>query len=275
VAYGFAMTLCKRTKSEPEEHIYNAFSRHYDLLQGELSKATWAQGIGHEIRASSRKEGRMFDAGAGTGTGARFLKTIGNFHVTSCDRSQPMLRHAKDISDEILHADLAAIPPLSVKFDFIVSGNDALNYLRSEELGQFFQWSRQHLTARGLLIFDYSSPKLLRECWKSREWEDTIGELRLAWKTCYDELLQRSKIELTCRSKRVILWTETHYQYSLQRFDIEVLAQANQLEIQCVRNLRDSDFSLESHTHVFVLTHRKSENYNATISGKPSGRKGG
>jgi len=251
-----AMTLDKRAESEQEGHIYDAFSRHYDLFQGELSKTTWDQGIVSEIRASLRKEGRVFDAGAGTGTGARRLKAIGNFHITSCDRNHLMLIQAKDVSDEILQADLTSLPSLAVKFDFIVSGCDALNYLKADGLGEFFRWSRQHLAEGGCLIFDYSSPKLLRDSWRSRHHEDHVGEWTLGWKHHFDESLQRAEIALTCLRNGELVWAEKHYQYPLDTFDVRALASANELEIQRVRNLFDSHFTPESDTHVYVLVHR-------------------
>ena len=253
----FEMTLDKRAESEQEGRIYDAFSRHYDLFQGELSKITWDQGIVSEIQATLRKEGRVFDAGAGTGIGARCLKAVGHFHITSCDQNRLMLAQAKDVSDEILQADLSCLPTLPVKFDFIVSGNDALNYLKPDDLGHFFCWSRQHLAKDGCLVFDYSSPKLIRDSWRSKKWKDIIGELTLAYESHYDESLQRAEIELTCLCNGVVLWAETHQQYALDTFDIYILARANGLEVQRVRNLADSNFTPESLTHLYVLTHRK------------------
>lgn len=53
------------------KHIYDAYSQHYDIFEGKLSRTTWQKGIIAEIRASGRTEGRVFDAGAGPGNGAK------------------------------------------------------------------------------------------------------------------------------------------------------------------------------------------------------------
>lgn len=235
---------------------YEAFSRQYDRFQGRLSRRTWDKGILTEIRGLSRRTGRVFDAGAGTGIGARKLKTFGRFYVMSCDKSRAMLQRAAGTSDATLLADLASLPHVAVKFDLIVSGADALNYLNRPELGSFFAWCSRHMTNRGLLLFDYSSPKLLRELWSSRHHVDRSGEWELRWDHRFDLRLQRATISLTCLYQKKRVWYERHYQYALDTYDIHRAAVVSGLEIRRVRNLMSKEFSPTATTHVYVLSRR-------------------
>lgn len=233
--------------------IYDAFSRQYDLFQKSISQATWDNGIICEILASPKRHGRVFDAGAGTGIGAQELRAIGDFHVTSCDQSAPMLSIAEGVSDAILQADLSQLPTLKSQFDFIVSGFDALNYLAPTQLGSFFTWSVRHLAVDGALLFDYSSPKLLRHSWKRTRYEYRVNDWLLSCQHTFDSSLNRADILLHCFCDGTLQWSETHHQYSLDTFEIYCLAREAGLYIERVRNISDLKFSPESPTHLYVL----------------------
>lgn len=248
------------------EDIYRGFSEQYELFEGKLSHLTWELGIIPEIKSLPRKTGCIFDAGAGTGIGATHLKTVGNFQIVSCDQSASMLAKASLVSDEILKGDLASLPSIAKEFDFIVSGGDALNYLDRRGLSGFFAWCSEHLSHDGALIFDYSSPKLLRDLWRTRYHVDTVGDWRLEWNHHFEEETQRAEILLTCSHRGLIKWQETHYQYPFDRVDIEKIAGANSLRITRFRNLDGEVCTPDAIKHVYVLKH---STHRATTSGMP------
>ena len=232
---------------------YEAFSRDYDALQGELAEACWDSGIIRELGRYRRTSGRVFDAGAGTGVGARKLKSLGTFEVTSCDQSWSMLSTAEPFSDKVLHANLADLPMLEKRFDLVLSGFDALNYLKPDALASFFGWCKTHLTQGGLLVFDYSSPTLLREEWRSREYVDHRDSLALRRTHRYDANYGRAVIDLACFDRGQERWRETHYQYSVSCEEMVRLAHESAMGLLSVRDLGDDGYSADAHTHVYAI----------------------
>ncbi len=234
--------------------LYEAFSADYDILQGHLAEACWEAGILRDLVRHGRTCGNVFDAAAGTGVGARKLKEIGSFQITSCDQSAAMLSRAERFSTTVLQANLATLPTLSVRYDLVLSGFDALNYLTPGELGAFLAWTHAHMADDGLLVFDYSSPTLLRDEWRSREYVDRKGSLTLRRRHSYDSDDDRAVIELTCLKCGRERWRETHYQYSITAAEMTALAEGTQLTVKGVRNIEDDSYSSNTHTHVYVMS---------------------
>ncbi len=234
--------------------IYDKWETSYEDSVSKECKITWKNGVLKELKALDIKRGHIVDAGAGTGTGARYLRELGDFHITSIDRSEQMLRHAKEVSDEVILADLTTLPTLSHPVDLIVSGFDSLNYLSKRGLGNFMSWCAKTLCKKGKLIFDYSSPKLLREDWKHKEYFQKRPEGALKWKHVYIEALGICETTITQFDKNgVQIWSEEHQQFSFDTYEMYQITSYAKLKIIKCRSLTKDHFSPESKTHVYVI----------------------
>lgn len=238
----------------PSKRMYCAFAQHYDVLQSRAACECWEAGILPEIRRLGHEGGLVFDAGAGTGMGARILNQAGNFSVISCDSSSAMLRYARLVSSAILQADLANLPTVEARFPLVVSGFDALNYLPAQSLKSFFRWVQKHLDGSdAALIFDYLTPHFLREVWGTREYTEHESGLSLHCKHQYDARRGATKIELTCSESGRICWVEEHCQYSLDTPQLVELAYRAGLTVESYRDLHGAGASSTSQKVVYVM----------------------
>ena len=210
-----------------------------------------------EIRRLGLREGLVFDAGAGTGIGARLLKQLGTFSVISCDSSSAMLHYARSVSSAVWQADLADLPAVEARFCLVVSGFDALNYLPAQALDSFFRWVRKHLKEPdGALIFDYSTAHFLRDVWSTREYTENSSGLDLHWKHQYDVRTKIAKIELTCSVGGRVLWAEEHCQHALDSHQLVELAARAGLGVESCRDLHGAIPSNSSQKDVYVMKRR-------------------
>ena len=222
---------------------------------GALSESIWRSGIINEISSYGIESGRVFDIGAGMGIGARLLKEQGVFYVISVDRNASMLDHAKTYSDDVVVSDIKDLDSLGEKANIIMSGFDTMNYLSPPLLSNFFKFASRNLMDDGLLIFDYSSPMLLRELWNGLEYEqDLLGGSKLLWKHVYNFTSDHCITNISLIQDGIIQWNETHIQYAMDCYDMHKAALAAGLSIVRIRNLEDQLFSPSTETHLFVLT---------------------
>lgn len=236
--------------------IFVRFPEDYERFVGSLSKQTWECGIIRELVSREITSGQLLDAGAGTGIGAKMLRKIGEFHITALDASPQMLERAEGAYDEIIVGDLATPPPGDTKYKAIVSAFDSLNYLSSSELTRFLNWAGRRLEENGVIIFDYSSPKLLRESWREKAWDDTdqVSGRKLEWRIRYLPDESRCHIQLTALDQNGSAdWREDHYQITMDPYEMHCAARNAGLEIEYVRDIYKDTFSPDAHTHVFIL----------------------
>ncbi len=237
--------------------IYDEWKMTYSESREELARNTWENGIIRELSESGVSSGMVLDAGAGTGVGARLIKELGEIYVISVDQSETMLNDAKLYSDEIHVGDIAnleEVEGISSDIDYIVSGFDTLNYLNRYELGKFFLWASSHLVKKGEILFDYSSPLLLKGYWRKRKYEQELDSGRLFWSHRYIEALKVSETTITYVGQgNNELWSEQHIQYSFSPSDIQKIARYCGLRVKKIRDLGSSNYSLDGFTHVYVV----------------------
>jgi SAM-dependent methyltransferase len=233
---------------------YDDWAQMYNESVEDLAMKTWLSGIAAELTAIGRHEGAVLDLGAGTGIGSRVLKSFGHFNVTSLDRSEKMLEQAKLLTDSTVLADITSFDLLPRTFDLIVSGFDTLNYLSFDALVQCFRLANMHLRGDGLMIFDYSSPRLLREEWADLSYEQELTAGRLAWAHRFDRESGFSRTSITLLNNEGVVWQEAHIQYAFDTYDMHRAAALAGLNIERIRNLANQTFSPKEKTHLYVLT---------------------
>lgn len=238
---------------------YDNWAVTYEECVHELASSTWEDGIIRELRALGVTKGRIMDAGAGTGIGCRMMRTLGDFDITAVDRSPNMLAQLRNSADRVLLADLTELPDNLGPFDIIVSGFDTLNYLSSVALSRFLSGARALLAPSAMLIFDYSTPRLLRESWKDRTYAQTLSDGReLVWAHRWDGNGECSRTTLTLRRGDTVLWKEEHIQFAFDTYQLHQIAAAAGLRIRRMRNIDSPEFSPDADTHLLVLESRSS-----------------
>lgn len=235
---------------------YTSLAEEYGYLLGALAKQTWRQGILAEVGRLDLKAGTVvIDLGAGTGVGGRLLPTVlATPYRIGVDGSSSMLRQAADAYERIEVADLRRLPLDLASAGLVVSGFDTLNYLDAEALAACLAEVAQVLTGSGWLVFDYSSPQLIRGTWRDHSQVDELPDGWVRWRHRYDPRGHRcvSAVERRDRSDAV-LWRETHVQYALDTYELHALAVCAGLRVDRVRDLHRDQFSPTAHTHVWTL----------------------
>jgi len=235
---------------------YCSLAGEYDHLLGEVAESTWRSGIVAELSrlATPGQGGVIIDLGAGTGIGGRLIAGAGLARrLIGIDRSEHMLKHARSYDSRIV-ADMTMPPSGPSSADFIVSGFDTLNYLPPPHLRHCLAGAARCLKPGGWLIFDYSSPELLRGRWRDYTHDQELTDGMLRWRNRYDTAAGKcvSEIERRDAGGRVA-WRETHVQYALDAYPLHEAASAAGLRTERVRDLERPEFSPSSSTHVWVL----------------------
>src|SRR5205823_1835707 len=97
----------------------------------------------------------------------------------------------------------------------MVSGFDTLNYLDADGLARCLCEVSRCLTPGGWLVFDYSSPQLLRGAWRERSDIQQVPGGHLHWRRQFEPARQRCVSTVERRdSADVIAWRERHIQYA-------------------------------------------------------------
>lgn len=238
---------------------YRALAPEYDELLGELSEQTWRQGVLPEaVRTWPEITSivpTVVDLGAGTGIGGRLLKeTFGSLALVGVDRSAAMLSRAHDWYDNAITADVCEVPLPDAVVDLAVSGFDSLNYLKKTALAKCLRETSRYLKPNGWLIFDYSSPQLLRSHWRDLSYSQSTPEGTIDWQHTYDPNRDRTvSVVLRRSSTSEITWREKHVQYALDTYPLAALARSAGLRVERVRDLHRAEFSPVAHTHVWTL----------------------
>jgi SAM-dependent methyltransferase len=140
---------------------YNHFSRFYDLVMGDRSRA--ARFTCSLIARHKPKTNTVLEIACGTGAILGFLSD--RYDVTGLDRSRPMLAIARQKLPHIqfIHRDMTSFH-IAKRFDAIVCVFDSLNHLlRFGEWQQTFRQVARHLEPDGIFVFDVNtSGKLQR-----------------------------------------------------------------------------------------------------------------
>jgi SAM-dependent methyltransferase len=236
---------------------YSSLAQEYEPVLGDLAEETWRSGILVELGRLGRPHqgGLITDLGAGTGIGGRLLRERGWGHKQiGVDNSVTMLSSGAQFYDATVLADITRLPLAAGRADVAVAGFDTLNYLAPEQLRACLISTASHLKARGWLVFDYSSPELLRRRWLDYAQDQELSDGVLRWRNRYD--LEAGKCVSDIQRYDAAgnsVWGERHVQYALDTFPLHEAASAAGLHVERVRDLDRDEFSPAAGTHVWVL----------------------
>jgi SAM-dependent methyltransferase len=140
---------------------YEAFASFYDSVMGDRADhAAYVRGL---IERHHSAAGTVLELACGTGSILKQLRS--DFEVTGVDLSAAMLAIAAEKVPEarLIQADMTKIS-LDETFDVVLCVYDSINHLLT-----FSQWealfarAREHLSDRGIFIFDINTEYRLRE----------------------------------------------------------------------------------------------------------------
>jgi SAM-dependent methyltransferase len=234
---------------------YYSLAGEYDDLLGDLAASTWRSGILAELARLGAGRGQVIaDLGAGTGIGGRLLGETGNgYRRIGIDRSERMLSRAGQHYEATIIADITMLPA-GAAADVIVSGFDTLNYLPPLQFRRCLASAAGCLKTGGWLIFDYSSPDLLRRRWRDYRYDQQLPDGILRWRNRYDSATGACVSDLERHDGGgTVTWSETHVQYALDTYPLHEAAAAAGLRTERVRDLERPEFSPSASTHLWVL----------------------
>ena len=169
-----------------------------------------------------------------------------------------MLTQAADAYERTEVADLGRLPLDAACAALAVSGFDSLNYLDADALAGCLAEVARCLTGSGWLIFDYSSPQLLRGTWRDHTQVDELPDGWVHWRHKYDPDGQRCVSTVERRDNAdTVRWRETHVQYAMDAYELHALAARAGLRVDRVRDLHREQFSPATHTHEWSLRKEK------------------
>ncbi len=235
---------------------YTGLAGEYDLLLGPLAEQTWRQGVLADAgRLGVAAGATVVDLGAGTGIGGRLLPAaVAGAYRIGVDAAASMLAQAGAWYERTVLADLRDLPLATASAALMVSGFDTFNYLDAGGLAACLLEAGRCLAPGGWLIFDYSSPQLLRGVWRDRTDVQEVPGGRLLWRHRFEPGAQRCVSTVERRdSAGVLRWREQHVQYALDCYGLHAAAAAAGLHAERVRDLHRAQFSPAACTHVWAL----------------------
>lgn len=152
---------------------YEQFSRYYDLVMGDRSKAAdFTRGL---IERHKPETKTVLEIACGTGAILGFL--AGTYDVMGLDRSRQMLALARNKLPHIpFYRQNMTRFRIAKKFDAIVCVFDSVNHLLSfREWKKVFRQVALHLSDDGLFVFDVNTLGKLRRLTTAPAWSREFG----------------------------------------------------------------------------------------------------
>ncbi len=217
------------TKSK---EIYTSLAPLYDTLMEDVDYESWADFIDEIIQTHHSEAVSLLEMACGTGSLALSLAELECYQITATDKSEEMINIARRKPQDIIEKvnfDTLDFLDINIKgsFDCLFTVFDSVNYLMNEgEILQFLTQSHKILNKKGLLIFDFSTPKnSLESVDYLNEDEGDNGRFRYFRTSSYDpfDKIHRNEFqieEIEYGTRKVLhSYTETHTQraYSLDQ----------------------------------------------------------
>lgn len=149
--------------------VYTALADIYDEVMNNVDYETWANYIDEILMVHHPGAERIHELACGTGTMALSLEELGYYTITASDRSEAMIRVAREkaaeagseISFEVI--DFLKLPT-NVQYDAVFMVFDSINYLHDpEQIRELHQQVYTILNPGGLFIYDFTTPHNSRQ----------------------------------------------------------------------------------------------------------------
>lgn len=136
------------------------YTKEFAKIYDELGWKEFSEKLYPEIKKHIAPKGTVLDIACGTGTLADYFAKDG-YTVTAFDASSAMITEAKKKNKKV-HFFVDTMQAFSVptKFDLIVCMYDSINHITDWKY--FFKKVHTHLTDRGVFVFDFNTPKGLK-----------------------------------------------------------------------------------------------------------------
>lgn len=147
------------------EKAYDALADWFEYLNDDCGYEEWSQYLIFLLQRHGA-EGNGLDIGCGSGFFTRKLYKAG-YAVTGVDKSGAMLSKAQELSRRegcnipYVLQDVTSLSGFK-KLGFAVAVNDCFNYIEKEKISAAFKKISGALKRGGLLFFDVSSPRKLK-----------------------------------------------------------------------------------------------------------------
>ena len=176
-----------------QENTYTSLAPLYDTLMEDVDYESWADFIDEIIQTHLPDTVSLLEMACGTGSLALALAELECYEIIATDKSVEMIeiarRKPQDFTGQVEFRTLDFLDiHLKETFNCIFTVFDSVNYLMSEqEIKQFLLQSHRVLNQKGLLIYDFSTPKnSLESVDYLNENEGDNGRLRYFRSSTYD-----------------------------------------------------------------------------------------
>lgn len=215
-----------------EYPAYSKLADIYDAVMEDIDYELWADFIDAIMLEHHPHPKEILELACGTGSISIFLDELECYDIVGTDKSAEMIEKARK-KNELLRCkvDFKVMDFLDINldryFDVAFCVFDSVNYLQEpKEVLTFLQEAQQVLRPRGLLIFDFTTPKNSIQAieYLNNEEGYTDDNYRYLRKSDYDAANQLHKntftIQKLAEDKETVLkeFSETHQQriYTLQ-----------------------------------------------------------
>ncbi|MET0559026.1 MAG: class I SAM-dependent methyltransferase [Solirubrobacterales bacterium] len=216
--------------TDAARQAYETLAPGYDALTAQSNYELWLGDVLlPELRRHGLSQGRVLDAGCGTGSAFEPLLRRG-WEVVGCDVSPRMLAQAErkfGADVPLSTVDLRKLPLLG-RFELVLALNDVVNYLTEDgDLERALVGMRANLAPRGLLLFDSNSLAAFRSLYTDGAHPGGTFEAVV------------SEIGIEPHVHRQRHFTESELEVALTDAGLELLAMLGQEETATRIELRD------------------------------------
>lgn len=176
------------------EDIYSALAPFYDIFNGDIDYAAWADFVEENFRRyAARPVSSVLDLGCGTGSMLLELARRG-YDMTGVDGSAEMLDVARERAERegldkgllLLCQDLSEFE-LYGTVDAIVCCLDTVNHITEKaDLDRCFHWVHNYLEPNGIFLFDVNSPRKFRRTYGDRDYILEDSGVVCTWQNDFD-----------------------------------------------------------------------------------------
>lgn len=152
------------TESE-EQPLYSKLADIYDAVMEDVNYELWADFIDAIILEHHSNPEKLLELACGTGSISLFLDELECYDIVGTDKSPQMIEKARKKNEAMrCNVDFKVMDFLDIQleqtFDIAFCVFDSVNYLHSvDEILRFLNEVRNILNPKGLLVFDFTTPR--------------------------------------------------------------------------------------------------------------------
>ncbi len=234
----------KSTKTLKKSEPYSGIAEAYDYMLRHVDYEQWYQYIKNIMTRYVDNPETVLELGCGTGKfGAKFSSD--NYKIYGIDKSLNMLRVSKTRafrSFRIICADIRNFY-LKVKFDFIFSVHDTMNYqLTDGDVRKVFSSVKEVMHEKSVFMFDITTEHNINRFFDNKTSFYKTRGMNIMWSNTYDRDKKHIISMFNIRYSDGRIFNEEHVQKIYTRNEIEIILVEEGFEILNVL----SDYTYEA-----------------------------